>query len=174
MSDERDRVRTAPQLMTYPNSLGGSLSALDALLRGPFEGLFGGIHVLPPFPSSGDRGFAPLTYGDIDPRFGTWGDMEHLASTHDVVLDLMINHISRQSVEFQDFLRLGRASRFADLFITVDKVWPDGEPPARDIARIFLRKPESPFSAVTIESTARRRTRVDIVRDGGLVRADRP
>jgi len=147
-------VRSAPQLMTYPDSLGGDLTALDGLLRGPLDGLFGGIHILPPFPSSGDRGFAPLTYREIDPRFGSWADVEHIAQRHDVVLDLMVNHISRQSVEFEDFLRLGRRSRYSDLFITVDKVWPNGDPPGDEVARIFLRKPDSPFSTVTIEGSA--------------------
>ena len=147
-------MRSAPQLMTYPDSLGGDLAALDGLLRGPLDGLFGGIHILPPFPSSGDRGFAPLTYREIDPRFGSWADVEHIAQRHDVVLDLMVNHISRRSVEFEDFLRLGRRSRYADLFITVDKVWPNGDPPDDEVARIFLRKPDSPFSTVTIEGTA--------------------
>ena len=146
-------MRSAPQLMTYPDSLGGDLAALDALLRGPLDGLFGGVHILPPFPSSGDRGFAPLTYREIDPRFGSWADVEHIAQHHDVVLDLMVNHISRRSVEFEDFLRLGRRSRFADLFITVDKVWPNGDPPDDEVARIFLRKPDSPFSTVTIEGS---------------------
>ena len=103
--------------------------------------------------SSGDRGFAPLTYGEIDPRFGTWADVEHLAQGHDVLLDLMINHISRRSVEFEDFRAHGRRSPYADLFITVDKVWPNGDPPADEVARIFLRKPDSPFSAVTIRDT---------------------
>jgi sucrose phosphorylase len=139
--------------MTYPDSLGGDLAALDTLLHGPLEGLFAGVHILPPFPSSGDRGFAPLTYGEIDPRFGSWADVEHLAQGHDVLLDLMINHLSRRSVEFEDFQAQGRRSPYADLFITVDKVWPSGDPPADEVARIFLRKPDSPFSAVTIEDT---------------------
>jgi sucrose phosphorylase len=139
--------------MTYPDSLGGDLAALDTLLRGPLDGLFGGVHILPPFPSSGDRGFAPLTYGEIDPRFGTWADVEHLAQGRDVLLDLMINHISRRSVEFEDFRAHGRRSPYADLFITVDKVWPSGDPPADEVARIFLRKPDTPFSSVTIEET---------------------
>ncbi len=146
-------MRIAPQLMTYPDSLGGDLAALDDLLRGPLDGLFAGIHILPPFPSSGDRGFAPLTYAEIDPRFGSWADIERLAERHDVLLDVMINHISRRSVEFEDFLENGRRSRYADLFITVDKVWPGGDPSPGEIARIFLRKPDSPFSTVTIRST---------------------
>ena len=146
-------MRTAPQLMTYPDSLGGDLPALAGLLGGPLKGLFGGVHILPPFPSSGDRGFAPLTYGQIDARFGTWSDVERIAQSHDVLLDVMINHLSRRSVEFEAFLQNGRRASSADLFITLDKVWPDGNPPADDIARIFLRKPDAPFSMVTIEAT---------------------
>jgi sucrose phosphorylase len=70
-----------------------------------------------------------------------------------VLLDLMVNHISRQSEEFRDFEQHGRASACADLFITLDKVWPDGRPPAGDVARIFLRKPNDPFSTITIGDT---------------------
>ena len=146
-------MRSAPQLMTYADSLGGDLAALNALLDGPLDGLFGGIHVLPPFPSSGDRGFAPMTYDEIEPAFGSWKDIELLAARHDVLLDVMINHVSRRSPVFEDFLRFGRQSRFADLFVTLDKVWPGGNPPASDVAKIFLRKPDSPFSTVTIAST---------------------
>jgi sucrose phosphorylase len=142
--------RTAPQLLTYPDSLGGDISAIGTLLRGPLAGAFGGVHILPPFPSSGDRGFAPLTYRDIDPRFGTWGDIADLATGHDVMLDLMVNHISRQSPEFRDFERHGRASEHADLFITTDKVWPNVGPSSDDVARIFLRKPVDPFSTIAI------------------------
>jgi sucrose 6(F)-phosphate phosphorylase len=146
-------VRIAPQLMTYADSLGGDLAALEGLLNGPLSGLFGGLHILPPFPSSGDRGFAPMTYDEIEPAVGSWDDIERIAASRDVLLDVMINHVSRRSPAFEDFLRFGRKSRFADLFITLDKVWPNGEPPASDVARIFLRKPDAPFSTVTIEST---------------------
>ena len=54
-------VAPRPQLLTYPDSMGGDIAMLGSLLDGPLDGLFRGIHILPPFPSSGDRGFAPLT-----------------------------------------------------------------------------------------------------------------
>jgi sucrose 6(F)-phosphate phosphorylase len=151
-------VRRGPQLMTYPDSLGGDLASVRRLLDGPLAGLFGGVHILPPFPSSGDRGFAPLTYREIDPRFGGWEDIRALAADHDVLLDLMVNHVSRQSEEFCDFQLRGRRSAWADLFITLEKVWPDGRPPADDVDRIFLRKPGHPFSTVTITETGERET----------------
>jgi sucrose phosphorylase len=149
-------VAPRPQLLTYPDSLGGGLRELTGLLDTRLAGLFTGVHVLPPFPSSGDRGFAPLTYFEVDPRYGTWEDVRRLGQDHDVLLDLMINHISRQSPEFRDFERRGRNSPHADLFITVDKIWPDGDPPRADTDLIFLRKPGSPFSTVTIRDTGER------------------
>jgi sucrose 6(F)-phosphate phosphorylase len=147
-----------PQLLTYPDSLGGDLRSVVKLLDSSLDGLFAGVHVLPPFPSSADRGFAPVTYREIDPRFGTWDDLRRIGERHDVLLDLMINHVSRQSAEFRDFERHGRVSRFADLFITLDKIWPDGTPPERDVARIFLRKPNAPFSTITIGDTGEEET----------------
>src|SRR3954451_7782931 len=121
-------IAPRPQLLPSPDSLGGGLGALGTLLNGPLDGLFHGVDVLPPFPSSGDRGFAPLTYREIDPRFGSWTDVRRVAERHDVLLDVMVNHISRRSAEFRDFERRGRASPSADLFITLDKVWPGGVP----------------------------------------------
>jgi sucrose phosphorylase len=145
-----------PQLLTYPDSLGGDLKALGALLDGSLAGLFHGVHILPPFPSSGDRGFAPLTYREIDQRFGSWADIRRIGERHDVLLDLMINHISRESPEFRDFELRGRRSPSADLFITLDKIWANGAAPENDIARIYLRKPDAPFTTITVAETGER------------------
>ena len=146
-------VEPRPQLLTYPDSLGGGLPSLADLLEDELDGLFSGVHILPPFPSSADRGFAPLTYREIDREFGSWQDIRRIGARHDVLLDVMINHISRQSPEFREFQRLGRRSPTADLFITLDKVWPGGDPRPQDVARIFLRKPDAPFSSITVEET---------------------
>jgi sucrose phosphorylase len=144
------------QLISYPDSLGGSLSALRSLVGELFpEAAAGGIHILPPFPSSADRGFAPITYEEIDPRFGTWEDLRRIAARYPVLVDLMVNHLSRSSKQFRDFAAHGRASPFADMFITLDKVWPGGAPDPSDLERIFLRKPDNPFSDVRIEDTGR-------------------
>jgi sucrose phosphorylase len=147
------RIAPRPQLLTYPDSLGGDLPALVRLLDGPLDGLFRGVHVLPPFPSSGDRGFAPITYDEIDPRLGSWDDIGRLAERHDVVLDVMINHISRRSAAFREFAEWGRSASTADLFLTLDKVWPGGEPPDDDLGRLKVRKPGGPITTITIERT---------------------
>ncbi|MNW42530.1 Sucrose phosphorylase [compost metagenome] len=147
-------VKNQVQLITYPDSLGGDLKRLHHVLSMYFSDVFkGGIHILPPFPSSGDRGFAPLTYLEIDPSLGTWEDMKAIGDNFDVLVDLMVNHISRQSVYFQDFLNKGRESEYTDLFITLDKIWEDGNPVQEHIEQMFLRrtKPYSTFSINGIE-----------------------
>lgn len=146
-------VKNKVQLITYPDSLGGDLKSLKKVLETDFAGLFeGGIHILPPYPSSGDRGFAPLTYLEIDPAFGNWEDIEAIASSHDLLLDLMVNHLSKDSEYFRDFLKNGRNSEYADLFITLDKFWKDGIPNTDDTNKMFLRRKE-PFSTFRVGDT---------------------
>jgi sucrose phosphorylase len=146
-------VKNKVQLITYPDSLGGNLQTLNYVLETYFPGLFaGGVHILPPFPSSGDRGFAPLTYLEIAPGFGTWEDIRQIAEKHDILLDLMVNHISAKSKYFRDFLKKGRESAYAELFLTLDKIWPRGEIPAKDFEKIFLRR-EQPYSEFRIGKT---------------------
>ncbi|MEF2967425.1 sucrose phosphorylase [Paenibacillus sp. M1] len=148
-------IHNQVQLITYPDSLGGNLKALNRVLDEHFRDIFkGGIHILPPFPSSGDRGFAPLTYFEIEPAFGTWEDIRAIGAKYDVLLDVMVNHISRQSEYFQDFLRRGRRSPYADLFLTLDKIWADGQPVQADIDKMFLRRP-LPYSVFIIEETGK-------------------
>ncbi len=146
-------IQNKVQLITYPDSLAGSLRGLDQALSRFFPDMFGGIHILPPFPSSGDRGFAPLTYLEIHPAFGSWDDIGRLGERYDIVLDLMVNHISSRSTYFADFLAKGRDSKWADLFITLDKYWPGGEPAQADIDRMFLRRAR-PYSTFKAGATA--------------------
>ena len=149
-------VKNKVQLITYPDSLGGRMwiPPLKVFGKYLFSTLFnvfkGGIHILPPFPSSGDRGFAPLTYLEIEPEFGTWEDIREIGENHDVLLDLMVNHISKNSVFFQDFLKNGKDSEYADLFLTLDKIWSDGKPIQEDINKMFLRR-QIPYSTFNIK-----------------------
>lgn len=143
-------IKNQVQLMTYPDSLGGNLKSLRYVLETYLSDVFpGGVHILPPFPSSGDRGFAPLTYYEIDPKFGTWEDVSAIGEKFDIMVDLMVNHISRESSQFQDFLQKGQGSEHADLFITLDKLWQDSIIVQEDIEKMFLRRPR-PYSTFPI------------------------
>ena len=143
MSNEKQH---GVQLITYADSLGGDLSKIGELIRGDLRDLFpGGVHLLPPFPSTGDRGFAPVTYREIDPSFGSWREIEEISRHGGVMVDLMVNHVSRHSAEFRDYLDHGAKSRYADLFIPLTKMWKDGTICRRDIAKIALRR-DQPYS----------------------------
>lgn len=146
-------VQNKAQLITYPDSLGGDLMTLRKVLQRHFRDIFpGGVHILPPYPSSGDRGFAPLTYLEIEPAFGSWADIRAIGEDFPVLLDVMVNHMSQKSHYFQDFLAKGKKSPYAHLFLTLDKIWPGGEPVAADIEKIFLRRPR-PYSTFHIKAT---------------------
>ena len=149
-------LKNKVQLITYPDSLGRNLQQLQEVLEVYFPDVFqGGLHILPPFPSSGDRGFAPLTYLEIDPNFGTWSDINRLAEQYDVLLDLMVNHISKESSFFQNYLKEGNDSEYADIFLNLYKIWKNGIPVQKDIDKIFLRR-ELPYSEFTIEKTGKK------------------
>ena len=155
-----------PQLLTYPDSLGRHPRGRDGLLAGRSTGSSAASTSCPPFPSTGDRGFAPSPTTQIDPAIRVAGRTSRIsdAATRSL-LDVMVNHISRHSPEFQAFARDGRRSPTADLFITPDKVWPDGEPPPDDLARLFLRR--SPRPVLDVHDGRRRcRDGLDHVREG--------
>ena len=84
------------------------------------------MHLLPIYPSSGDGGFAPLTYQDVDPKFGTWEDVKALGASYDLQMECMVNHISPASKEFQDYLAKGDKSEFREMFIDWNKLWGGG------------------------------------------------
>src|SRR5881394_1365671 len=108
-------MRNQVQLITYVDRLsGGGFRELQALLDGPFAGLFGGVHLLPFFqPIDGsDAGFDPIDHTEVDQRLGTWEDVRALAGDVDVVADVIVNHISSQSPQFLDFSATGKSSAY--------------------------------------------------------------
>jgi sucrose phosphorylase len=139
------------QLITYPDSLGSNLQDLLYVLTNYLPEVVGGVHVLPFYPSSADRGFAPLTYFEVDDRFGSWKDIHELERRFDVICDFMVNHISRQSLYFADFVHRKDQSPYADLFIRYKDFWPGGEPSQEDLSKIYTRKPRPPYTEVTFD-----------------------
>ena len=141
-------IQNKVQLITYPDSLGINLLELHYVLRRYLRKAVGGIHLLPFYPSSADRGFAPLTYTEVNPVFGTWADIECIGSEFDLIIDFMVNHISRQSVYFQDYYEKGIDSEYADMFLSFNKLSPTGEISEEDLAKVYTRKPHPPYTMV--------------------------
>ncbi|HHV11531.1 MAG TPA: sucrose phosphorylase [Clostridiales bacterium] len=132
-------------LITYSDSMGNNLKELDLVLDKYFSKAIGGVHILPFFPSSGDRGFAPVDYHRVDPAFGDWEDVERLAGKYYLMFDYMINHISAQSEYYKDFLEKKDGSVYKDLFIRYKDFWENGEPTQEEVDAIYKRKPRAPY-----------------------------
>ena len=66
-----------------------------------------------------------------------------------LMYDFMINHVSSQSVQFQDFIAGKDESPYAGMFIRYKDFWPKGEPTTADVKKIYTRKPRAPYVTVT-------------------------
>ena len=80
------------------------LVTLGRFLDNHIGDAFGRLHVLPFFPSSSDDGFAVIDYRRVDHRLGGWEDVRRLSERYDIMFDLVINHCSRESLWFVDFI----------------------------------------------------------------------
>lgn len=76
------------------------------------------VHLLPFFPYSSDDGFAVIDYRQVNYKLGSWDDVHAIAERFELMVDLVLNHVSRQNLWFIDFVNgegLGD-----DYFITAD------------------------------------------------------
>ena len=147
-------MKNQVQLITYVDRLsGGGFARLNNLLKGPLDRVFGGAHLLPFFtPIDGaDAGFDPIDHTQVDERLGTWEDVRVLSGTVELVADLIVNHVSSSSPQFLDFSEKGSDSQYAGMFLTIDRVFPNGANES-DILSIYRPRPTVPFSPVTLAS----------------------
>lgn len=95
-------------LITYGDLIyGEGLTPLKTLIKvcdTYLEGTINTIHILPFFPYSSDRGFSIVDFETVDPRLGTWEDIENLEGRYQLMFDGVINHVSSKSRWFQEFL----------------------------------------------------------------------
>lgn len=141
-------MKNQAQLIAYVDRLsGGTFRDLQTLLGGALKGAFGGVHVLPFFhPIDGaDAGFDPIDHTEVDRRLGGWDDVAALAAQTDVMADVIVNHVSRRSPQFEDFDARGVDSPFAGMFLTYARVFPDGARQA-DLLAIYRPRPGLPFA----------------------------
>jgi len=76
------------------------------------------VHILPFFPYSSDDGFSVIDYRKVHPDLGNWNDIEMISGDYSLMTDLVINHISKESKWFRNFLE-GK-SPGDNFFIEVD------------------------------------------------------
>jgi sucrose phosphorylase len=130
---ERDAV-----LITYADSLRHGdevpLVTLRRFLKQHLRGLVSTVHVLPFYPWSSDDGFAVVDYREVEPGVGDWSGIRNLATDFSLMADLVINHVSRESLWFIDFVSDRAPGR--DFFRVVD--------PDTDLSRV-VRPRNSPL-----------------------------
>lgn len=101
---EKDAV-----LITYGDSLRDGktpdLRVLGDFLNAYVKDSISGVHILSMFPFSSDDGFSVVDYRTIRPELGSWDDVEGIAKHYDLMIDAIINHVSKKSAWFQKFLR---------------------------------------------------------------------
>ena len=115
--DERDIL-----LITYGDSVleknKKPLKTLYNFISKYLAGSISGVHILPFFPYSSDDGFSVIDYRVVNPELGDWDDIRRIAREYKFMTDLVINHVSRESLWFSDFVANTTPAR--DYFIDMD------------------------------------------------------
>ena len=156
---EKHYTDNGPMLNAYPDSMGGRLSDVVGFLEKPeMEDSFQSFYILPSiFNTDLDRGFSVIDY-NINREMGSEQDLERLRALGiNLKLDFILNHASVLSPQFQDLIRNGENSKYADFFINWNKFWEgkgqmtaEGyiQPDDEYIKDMFFRKPGLPILMV--------------------------
>ena len=146
-------------LNAYPDSIGRRLADTVELLKRPeLKDAFSLFYILPTFFNSDlDRGFSVIDY-NLNEELVSPEDLDELNKLGiQIKLDLVLNHLSVRSPQFQDLLKNGKDSPYRDFFIDWDEFWeehgtagPDGQviPDKEHLEKLFMRKPGLPVLRV--------------------------
>lgn len=108
-------MNNKPMLNAYPDSLGGKLSDIAALLKEGNAGHISSFYILPSlYHSDLDRGFSVVDY-NLNEELATIEDLSQLKELGiDLKLDFILNHASAQSPQFKDLVEKGDESEYRD------------------------------------------------------------
>jgi sucrose phosphorylase len=153
---EKPIVKSAPMLNVYPDSIGGTLGDIVKFLqKSELNEVFQSLYVLPSiFNTDLDRGFSIIDY-ELNELYTSPDDLKKLGKTGiSLKFDFVLNHLSVLSKQFQDILKNGESSKYADFFINWNKFWEghgtltnEGfvQPNPEYIKDMFFRKPGLPI-----------------------------
>ncbi len=80
------------------------LRELKSFLVRELRDTLSNVHVLPFNPYSSDDGFSVIDYKAVNPELGSWEDLMAIGEDFDMMADLVINHCSRESRWFKNYL----------------------------------------------------------------------
>ena len=96
-------------LITYADSIYKNgevtLKTLSELLSKHFGSLSKVVHILPFLKSTSDGGFAVSSYDSLEEKFGGWDDLKSISKNHDLMADLVLNHVSSSHPWLQQFIK---------------------------------------------------------------------
>ncbi len=96
-------------LITYADSIykngEATLITLRDLLKNYFGSLSKVVHILPFLKSTSDGGFAVASYETLEEKFGSWDDLKSISKNHDLMADLVLNHVSSSHPWVQEFIK---------------------------------------------------------------------
>ncbi len=126
----RDRIHSQPYhlsekdtiLITYGDQIQHPgeppLETLLHFLDESLKGIVNSVHILPFYPYSSDDGFSVVNYSEVDPKMGSWNEIEALSHKYRLMVDGVINHISQFSEWFKAYL--AGNPEYSDFFIELD------------------------------------------------------
>ena len=110
-------------LITYANTIvkknKKSFSVLNQFLKNYIKKSFSIIHILPFYPSSSDGGFSVKDFFKVDKQHGMWSDISKISKDYKIMVDIVINHGSRDSKWFRNFLK--NKGEGKDFYLYLDK-----------------------------------------------------
>lgn len=122
-------------LITYPDSFKEeatpTLTTLNKFLEAHLNSVINGVHILPFYPFSSDRGFSIIDYNQVKQEFGKWTDIEKIGRNYRLMVDLVLNHLSVEHEWFQKFL--AGDPKYENYFIWFEK----GNIPHEDLKKVI-------------------------------------
>ena len=95
-------------LITYGDSIKRKgekpLKTLHKFLKKHVKKSISCVHILPFFPFSSDDGYSVIDYKKVDKKLGDWGNIMKISDDYRLMVDLVINHVSKKSKWFKGFL----------------------------------------------------------------------
>lgn len=109
-------------LITYGDQLQcineAPLETLKKFLDNQLKGIINSVHILPFYPYSSDDGFSVINYSEVDPKLGSWKEIEDISEHYRLMVDGVINHVSQYSDWFKAYL--ANDDNYKEFFSDVD------------------------------------------------------
>ncbi|MGF1525159.1 MAG: alpha-amylase family glycosyl hydrolase [Leptolyngbyaceae cyanobacterium] len=133
-------------MITYGDSIVSQderspLAVLAEFLETHLQDTITGVHILPFFPYTSDDGFAIVDYEKVNPELGDWPDVKRIAQHFNLMVDLVVNHVSSQHAWVKQFQANEKPG--CDYLIEVD--------PEKDLSEVV--RPRSTPLLTELETT---------------------